>query len=272
MEPTSFSHFRSFKSPVTAIWPCLTIPDRLGGWLGEADFDLAREGPILVKTWNGDMFNGRVIAAVPPARLEFAWRPFDFDPGSHVTWRLAGDGPGARLTVTHDSLRSREERDHARLFWRESLDALARFVDLKAPSSEWGGTHPVTIRAFMPRPAADLWPLLSTAAGLGKWVANVEQFEAQPGSAFRFRSRYHGQDVSSRASCRKSSPSRSSSSRGIGWVRAGPRRPSCSSRSRPRRAARRSSFRIPGSSVSSLAQASRLGAITRARGPRCSRI
>ncbi|HMI32360.1 MAG TPA: SRPBCC domain-containing protein [Candidatus Limnocylindrales bacterium] len=195
MEPTSFSHFRSFKSPVTAIWPCLTIPDRLGGWLGEADFDLAREGPILVKTRNGDVFEGRVMAAVPPARLEFAWRPFNFDPPSHVTWRLSGDGPGSRLTVTHDGLRSREERDHARLFWRESLDALARFADLSVPSSEWGGTHPVTIRAFMPRPAGDLWPLLSTAAGLAKWVANVEQFEAQPGSAFRFRSRYRGQDV-----------------------------------------------------------------------------
>ena len=195
METTSFSHYRSFRSPAVAIWPCLTVPDRLAGWIGEADLELAREGALSLKTWNGDVFRGRVIAAVPTARLELAWRPFDFDPESRVTWRIAGDGPGSRLTVTHDSLRSREERDHARLFWRDSLDALARFADGKVPSPEWGGTHPVTVRAFLPRTAADLWPVLSTASGLAKWVANVEQFDAQPGGAFRFRSRYRGQDV-----------------------------------------------------------------------------
>jgi len=195
MEPTSFTHFRSFQSPVSAIWPCLTVPEQLAGWMGAADFELAHEGKLSVKTWNGDVLRGRVISAVPPARLEFAWRLFDFDPESHVMWRLAGDGPGSRLTVTHDSLRSREERDHARLFWRESLDALKKLVDEKLPSPEWGATHPVTMRALLPRTAADLWPVLSTAPGLSKWVANVEQFEAQPGGAFRLRSRYRGQDV-----------------------------------------------------------------------------
>jgi len=195
METTSFSHYRSFQSPASAIWPCLTIPDRMAGWIGEADLELSREGALTLKTWSGDLFKGRVIAAVPTARMEFAWRPFDFDPESHVMWRLGGDGPGSRLTVTHDGLRSREERDHARLFWRDALDALAKFADGNEPSPAWGGTHPVTVRTLLPRTAADLWPVLSTASGLSKWVANVEQFELSPGSAFRFRSRYRGQDV-----------------------------------------------------------------------------
>jgi len=195
MEATTFVHYRSFRSPAAAIWPCLTLPDRLAGWIGETDMELAREGALSLKTLNGDVYRGRVIAAVPTARLEFAWRPFGFEPESHVTWRLAGDGPGSRLTVTHDSLRSREERDHARLFWRDALDALAAFADAKKPSPEWGETHPVTIRAFLPRTAADLWPMLSTAQGLAKWVATVEQFDPQPGGVFRFRSRYRGQDV-----------------------------------------------------------------------------
>ncbi|HYQ89084.1 MAG TPA: SRPBCC family protein [Candidatus Binatia bacterium] len=195
METTSFSHYRSFQSPASRIWPCLTVPDHLAGWIGEADLELGHDGTLSLKTWNGDAFQGRVIAAVPTARMEFAWRPFDFDPESHVTWRLGGDGPGSRLTVIHDGLRSREERDHARLFWRDALDALAKFADGEAPSPGWGGTHPVTVRALLPRTAADVWPVLSTAPGLAKWVANVEQFEAQPGSTFRFRSRYRGQDV-----------------------------------------------------------------------------
>jgi len=195
METTSFTHYRSFRSTASAVWQCLTIGERMAGWLGAADLELAHEGSFSLETWNGDRFRGRVIAAVPTARLTFAWRPFEFDPESHVAWRIAGDGPGSRLTVAHDGLRSREERDHARLFWRDSLDALARFVDGKEPSPEWGGTHPVTMRAFLPRTASDLWPLISTGSGLAKWVATVEQFEAQQGNAFRFRSRNRGQDV-----------------------------------------------------------------------------
>jgi uncharacterized protein YndB with AHSA1/START domain len=195
METTSFTHYRSFRSTTSAIWQCLTIPERMAGWLGAADLELAHEGTLSLETWNGDRFRGRVIAAVPTARLEFAWRPFEFDPESHVTWRVGGDGPGSRMTVTHDGLRSKEERDHARLFWRDSLDALARFADGKTDAPEWGGTHPVTMRALLPRAASDLWPLISTGSGLAKWVATVEQFEAQQGSAFRFRSRNRGQDV-----------------------------------------------------------------------------
>jgi len=195
MEPTSFTHYRSLRSAVPSVWPCLTRPELLAEWIGEADMELRPDGALVLKLWNGDAIHGRVIAAVPTARLELAWKPFDFDPESHVVWRLSGDGPGSRLTVTHDGLRSREERDHARLFWRDSLEALAQYVDRNVPSAEWGGTHPVTMRAFLPRTAPELWPLLSSASGLTKWVANVEQFEPQTGSVFRFRSRYRGQDV-----------------------------------------------------------------------------
>src|SRR6185436_6962240 len=194
METTSFVHYRSFRSHTAAIWQCLTIPERLAGWLGEGALELVPDGPLSFKTWNGDVRKGKVLAAVPPARLEFTWRPFDSDPESRVVWRIRGDGPGSRLTVTHDGLRSREERDNARLFWRDALEALARYADTKA-ASEWGATHPITLRVLLHRTAADLWPLVSTADGLTKWVANVEQFEPQPGGVFRLRSSYRGQDV-----------------------------------------------------------------------------
>jgi len=195
MEAVSFTHFRSFRSPVSAIWPCLTLPHRLAGWLGEADFDLGFNGTLSLRTWNGDAFHGRVVAAVPPAKLDATWRLFESDSESRVSWRLSGDGPGSRLTVTQDGLRTREERDHARLFWRDALDALHGLADEGIPSGEWGAAHPVTVCAFLPRTAADLWPALSTAAGLSKWVATVEEFDPQPGGAFRFRSRYKGHDV-----------------------------------------------------------------------------
>src|SRR3954468_19771074 len=166
MEATSFIHYRSFRMPPLAIWQCLTLSERLACWLGQADLELTHDGALSLETWNGTIVRGRVLAAVPPARLEFAWRLFDFDPESHLTWRLEGDGPGSRLTVTHDGLKSREERDHAKLFWRDSLDALARYARDQPPASEWGATHPVTMRMHLPRSVADLWPLLSSAPGL----------------------------------------------------------------------------------------------------------
>ena len=195
MEPTSFLHYRSFRVPATAIWQCLTLPSSLSGWLGDTEMELIRDGAFGLRTWNGEAVRGRVLAAVPTARLEMAWRPFDFEPERRVTWRLHGDGPGSRLTVTHDGLPSREEREHAKLFWKDSLDALARYAADRTPSTEWGGAHPVTVRAPLPRTTADIWPLLSSASGLTKWIANAEEFDPKPGGAFRFRSSYRGQDV-----------------------------------------------------------------------------
>ena len=125
METTSFVHYRSFRSPTAAIWQCLTLPQRLAGWLGEVEMDLTREGALSVKTWNGDVRRGKILAAVPTAKLEFVWRPLDFDPESRVVWKLRGDGPGSRLTVTHDGLRSREERDLTRARERRASGSAA---------------------------------------------------------------------------------------------------------------------------------------------------
>src|SRR6185295_10359066 len=117
--------------------------------------------------------------------------------GSGEPRRVARPRRRAGIPAHRHARRAAEPRGegHARLFWRDALEALGRFADGKTPSAEWGGTHPVTVRAHLPRSAADVWPLLSTAPGLMKWVANVEQFDPQQGGAFRFLSQYRGQDV-----------------------------------------------------------------------------
>jgi uncharacterized protein YndB with AHSA1/START domain len=177
------------------VWLYLSRPDRIARWAGRAELELAPGGDVSVAAWNGDAAAGRVIAAVPPVRLEIAWRPFGIGPESHVALRLEGDGPGSRLTVVHDGLEAEAERRHARVTWKEALLALRRAVNEDADAAEWGDAIPVVLRTPMPRAASDLWPLISTGAGLAKWMAHVERFDGEAGGAFRFTSRYQGRDV-----------------------------------------------------------------------------
>jgi uncharacterized protein YndB with AHSA1/START domain len=195
MNPTTISCFRSFRPPVAEVWLHLTRPDLLARWVGAADLDLRHDGEVALEVWNGDRATGRILAVAPPVRMEMAWRPFGIGPESHVTLRLEGDGPGSRLTVTHDGLRTEAERRHSRLTWKEALLALRRSVHEETDAHEWGESIPVTIRLLMPRAASDLWPLISTAAGLGKWVARVDRFDGETGGEFRFVSKYQGREI-----------------------------------------------------------------------------
>jgi len=187
--------YRSFRASVDQVWPHLVRPDLLAGWLGAAELELAPAGTARARTWNGDDWAGHVKVASPPVRLEFVWKLFGLEEEHAISWRMEGDGPGSRLNVTHENLRSPEEKSHARRTWREALDALHAAVDGTGPRPEWGATIPVVLRAVLQRPPAHLWPLFSTPSGLAKWVAEVQQFDAAPGGAFRFRSQYQGREV-----------------------------------------------------------------------------
>jgi uncharacterized protein YndB with AHSA1/START domain len=195
MSSPPFQIHRSFRAPVAGVWPHLTRPDLLSGWLGAADLELAPGGVARIQAWNGDEWTGRVVRASPPATLAMALHRFGFAGEHPVTWALEGDGPGSRLTVTHANLPAAEERSHARAFWREALEALRGAADRGERRPEWGGTIPVVIRAPLGRPAAELWTLFATPSGLQKWVARVERFDGMAGGEFRFLSSYLGREV-----------------------------------------------------------------------------
>ena len=195
MNPTTISVFRSFRSPLTEAWIHLTRPEHLARWLGRTEMELIHDGEFHLETWNGDTASGRVIAVAAPVRLELAWRPSALSPESHVILRLEGDGPGSRITVTHDGIRSEAERRVARQMWKEALAALRALLHDGVDGHEWGAGIPVTARAPIPRPAPDVWPLLSTGPGIEKWVAHVERFDGEPGGMFRLTSKFHGREI-----------------------------------------------------------------------------
>ena len=195
MNPTTISIFRSFRAPVLQTWRSLTRPELLARWLGEVELELAHGGEMTLKAWNGDTARGRVLTFAPPVKLELAWRSSALAPESHVVLRLEGDGPGSRLTVSHDGLRSEPERRAARQMWREAAGALRASLHDGVDAHEWGASIPVVARAHIARPAPDLWPLLSTGAGLQAWVAHVQRFDGELGGSFQLTSKFHGREI-----------------------------------------------------------------------------
>ncbi|HKW52035.1 MAG TPA: SRPBCC domain-containing protein [Candidatus Eisenbacteria bacterium] len=195
MNPTTISLFRSFRSPLSEAWIHLTRHELLARWLGQTELELLRDGEFRLETWNGDTATGRVIAVAAPVRLELAWRPGALSPESHVILRLEGDGPGSRLTVTHDGLKSEPERRAARQMWKEALAALRALLHDGTDGHEWGAGIPVTARAMVSRAAPEVWPLLSTGPGIEKWVAHVERFDGEAGGMFRLTSKFHGREI-----------------------------------------------------------------------------
>src|SRR5262249_36999936 len=131
----------------------------------------------------------------PPIRLEVTCHPATLHPETSVAFLLEGDGPGSRLTIRHDGLPSEAERGAARLMWRDALGALRTALQEGADAHEWGAELPVAARAIIPRSPTDVWPLLATGAGIEKWVAHVERFDAEPGGAFRLTSRFQGREI-----------------------------------------------------------------------------
>ena len=173
----------------------LTRPELLSRWLGTTDIELVPDGALAIELWNGDKITGKVQSLAPPIRLEFLWRPATLHPESAVTFLLEGDGPGSRLTISHDGLPSEAERGAARLLWKDALAALRTTLQEGTDAHEWGAEVPVTARAIIARSPSDVWPLLSTGTGIEKWVAHVERFDSEVGGSFRLTSRFHGREI-----------------------------------------------------------------------------
>ena len=195
MNPTAISCHRSFRAPVLETWRYLTRPELLALWLGAGEWDLTLGGEFAFTMWNGDAPRGRVLSAAAPVRLEVAWRLAAGSPENHVVFHLEGDGPGSRATVMHDGLLTEPERRAARQSWKEALLALRAALDEGRDAHQWGESIPVAARSAVARSAHDLWPLVGTAAGIEKWIAHVDRFDAELGGGFRLTSRYQGRDI-----------------------------------------------------------------------------
>lgn len=91
---------RDFAQPPEAVWAVLTEAGQVVRWAPfEPDHDLATTGPAVLRMTDGqtvEEHQAEVLRAEAPAVLEYTWGE------DTLTWELAPQGDGTRLTLSHN--------------------------------------------------------------------------------------------------------------------------------------------------------------------------
>jgi len=129
---------RRLHHPVDAIWPALTEPARLGQWFPcGVELDLRAGGAMRFTFPDGSELGGEVIDHDPPHRLAFLWGR------DLLTFELAPDGPGSRLTLTHVLVEEGEDAAaRTAAGWHVCLDDLHAALRGGTPSGRHDGHTP----------------------------------------------------------------------------------------------------------------------------------
>jgi uncharacterized protein YndB with AHSA1/START domain len=118
---------RFLRHPPEKVWAALTIPARLAAWMGiewlGPDEALRTGAEMHYRFTNMDMeTRGTVLRCEPPALLEHSFSDH-FPPGAIVTWSLAPEADGTRLTLTH-RFRGPEDAPRTAAGWASLLGQL----------------------------------------------------------------------------------------------------------------------------------------------------
>lgn len=126
---------RTYPLPKTDVWDAITVPDRLGRWLGQVTGALHIDGDYRVDFGDGDVTTGRVVTCQQPDRLVVSW---EF-PGEGTTWvevTLDEGDSGTRFVLTHSALRPRDLAQYG-AGWHTFLDHLAATLRGDHASGWW---------------------------------------------------------------------------------------------------------------------------------------
>lgn len=110
MDQTQVIVERTYNAPPEKVWEAITNPDQMKEWylpveefqpeVGfETSFEQEENGKVYPHVW-------KVTEVIPERKISYAWRLQGFPGNSLVTFELAPDGEGTKLTVTHMGLDS----------------------------------------------------------------------------------------------------------------------------------------------------------------------
>jgi uncharacterized protein YndB with AHSA1/START domain len=106
-------------APPSRVWEALTDPAQLAAWLMPNDFEprvghrfTFRTDPVPAYGFDG-VIRCEVLDLRPAELLRISWVSSGLD--TTVTWRLAAEGTGTRLFLSHDGFDDADPRQQATL-------------------------------------------------------------------------------------------------------------------------------------------------------------
>jgi uncharacterized protein YndB with AHSA1/START domain len=117
--------------PVEAVWRALTEAEAISGWLMQTtDFQPIVGARFRMQTQHlsaSGWIDAEVLELDPPRRMSWSWSA-DGSPASTVTFVLAAEGDGTRLTLTHEGQIDPEAGQMVTAGWPDRLEQLAALV------------------------------------------------------------------------------------------------------------------------------------------------
>ena len=147
-DATTLRMERLLPGPVERVWSWITDSDLRRRWLAAGPMDL-RPGGAVELVWRNDeltdppgprpegmgaehRMSGKVISVTPNRHLTYDW------PGvGEVTFDLAPEGDGVRLTLTHRRVPDAGTRLGVSAGWHAHLDLLEAGLSGRTPVPHW---------------------------------------------------------------------------------------------------------------------------------------
>jgi uncharacterized protein YndB with AHSA1/START domain len=127
-------------APPEAVWHAVTDPATIAEYLygTQVDTDWKQGSPIVYRgEWEGKPYEdkGVILEIEPPARLKTSYysplsgKPDEPASYQNVTYALAADGTGTRVTITQDGCADRAEAERMSGNWTMTLEGLRGVVE-----------------------------------------------------------------------------------------------------------------------------------------------
>ena len=141
MNPTLTAHATvTINAPPSTVWNALVNPELIQQYLfgTEVVADWKVGNPIIWKgVWEGKPYEdkGRILEFVPEKRLVTThWSPLSGTPDvpenyHTVTYELAPEDGGTKLTLTQDNNATEEEKYHSEQYWKMVLGGIKKLLE-----------------------------------------------------------------------------------------------------------------------------------------------
>jgi uncharacterized protein YndB with AHSA1/START domain len=136
MKPDTIEVEHLYSQPASAVWKALTDPELIARWWAPGDVK-----PVVGHRFELDMGKWgkqpcEVVEVQPERLLKYRFSVGKLD--TLITWRLAAEGTGTRLTLTHegfnlDSPMGREALEGMKPGWPRVLERLEAVLRDAAP-------------------------------------------------------------------------------------------------------------------------------------------